>query len=98
LGLFDYIRYEIPCPACGVKVSDFQSKDGPCLLETLEPHDVEHFYTSCKSCGQWIDVNVAVADPGGNCPHCGEKMPDKVHITVRPIDSARKYPVGLSLL
>lgn len=93
MGLFDYVRFEIPCPACGEKVSTFQSKDGPCQLEVLEPHEVSHFYTSCRRCGQWIDVDVIVADPGGNCPHCGEKMPDKVRITVRPIDSENRVMV-----
>jgi len=86
MGMFDYVHYEMSCPGCLAPVTDWQSKDGPCQLETLEPHQVGYFYTHCACCGQWICADVTVADPADNCPHCGQKMPNKVRITVRPID------------
>lgn len=52
--MFDTVVYEMPCPLCGAKVSDFQSKDGACFLELLQPHDVRNFYSGCGKCGAWI--------------------------------------------
>lgn len=54
MGMFDYVKYECECPACGDTVSDFQSKDGRCLLEHVAPSQVDHFYSSCDGCGVWI--------------------------------------------
>ncbi len=54
MGMFDYVEYEMPCPDCGVLVDNFQSKDGPCVLDTVSPCDVQEFYTTCPGCGTWI--------------------------------------------
>ena len=54
MGMFDYIKFEAPCPKCGNIMDDFQSKDGPCNLETLEPWQVDHFYASCNKCKAWV--------------------------------------------
>jgi hypothetical protein len=53
--MFDYIDFEMICSVCGNKINDFQSKDGPCMLETLSPFEVSNFYSSCKKCGAWIE-------------------------------------------
>lgn len=55
MGMFDYVNYECECPECGGKVSGFQSKDGECLMDTLETKDVSNFYSSCDECGGWIE-------------------------------------------
>ena len=57
MGMFDYVDYTMDCPQCGKSVSDFQSKDGPCLMSTLTPLMVTHFYTSCDHCGAWIELS-----------------------------------------
>jgi transcription elongation factor Elf1 len=57
MGMFDYINYEMNCPQCGEKVNGFQSKDGPCALETLDFRQVNNFYASCDNCGHWIEFN-----------------------------------------
>ncbi len=57
MGMFDYIEFEMPCPGCGAKINSFQSKDGECLLNTLKPIDVNHFYDSCDKCGGWVEFN-----------------------------------------
>ncbi len=54
MGMFDYVDYECECPKCGAKVKRFQSKDGPCNLKTLQPVDVDSFYSSCDKCYTWI--------------------------------------------
>ena len=54
MGMFDYIDYECRCPNCECMLNDFQSKDGPCGLEILEPYMVDSFYTRCKGCGFWV--------------------------------------------
>jgi len=58
MGMFDYVKYEAPCTYCGEKLVDWQSKDGECNLEMLEPKDVDCFYTSCSKCETWIEYKV----------------------------------------
>ena len=54
MGMYDSINLEMNCPKCGGEYLDFQSKDGDCSLSTLEPYEVEEFYTGCDDCGSWI--------------------------------------------
>ena len=58
MGMFDYIKYEAPCPKCGTKITSWQSKDGDCDLATLEPWQVRWFYAPCPGCKSWIDAKV----------------------------------------
>jgi hypothetical protein len=69
MGMFDDIKYELDCPACGTHLSGFQSKDGPCEMLLLEPREVEHFYNSCPGCNAWIDFWVT--------------PPTKAHVTAK---------------
>ena len=55
--MFDDIKLEIDCPRCGTKVGNFQSKDGPCLMATLDFWEVNYFYSSCPKCKVWIKFN-----------------------------------------
>jgi len=57
MGMFDYIKFNIPCPVCKNMIDEFQSKDGDCEMETLEFWEVDRFYISCKHCGTWIEYN-----------------------------------------
>lgn len=55
MGMFDYINTpKIDCPKCGEEIKSFQSKDAQCCLDTLEYYEVDHFYTSCDNCCEWI--------------------------------------------
>ena len=56
MGMFDYVNFKMVCPSCGTETSNFQSKDGKCWLETVEPDAVDEFYTMC-SCGTWIEFS-----------------------------------------
>jgi len=58
MGMFDYVNFKVECPKCGWPVEGFQSKDGKCELETVEPETVEEFYSTCKQCDQWIQYEV----------------------------------------
>lgn len=55
MGMFDEINFEMDCPTCGNRLSNFQSKDGRCRLETLDPRSVTNFYSGCDSCGTWVE-------------------------------------------
>ncbi len=57
MGMYDDIKHEMDCPKCGARVSGFQSKDGGCMLATLEFWAVNNFYASCPSCDTWIEFN-----------------------------------------
>lgn len=61
MGMFDYILYQDKC-SCGEELEGFQSKDGPCTLDTLNPEDVRSFYTSCTKCNKWYNYKVIVRD------------------------------------
>lgn len=56
MGMFDYVKFSTNCPDCGAVISEFQSKDGLCLLQTLRPEEVREFYSSCDSCGYFLTV------------------------------------------
>lgn len=62
MGMFDYVKYKADCIKCGKPLKDdFQSKsalDEESLLRTLEPKDVERFYTNCEHCGTWNNFKV----------------------------------------
>ena len=55
MGMYDNIDFECACPVCHAKVIGFQSKDGECLNDTLQPNEVSNFYSSCDKCGCWIE-------------------------------------------
>lgn len=49
MGMFDHVNVDISCPECGGKV-DWQSKDGPCVLTTVDPTEVTDFGCYCHEC------------------------------------------------
>ncbi len=57
--MFDYVDYECICPVCNKKVSGFQSKDGNCIMETIDTSKINNFYTVCRQCGCWIEFKRA---------------------------------------
>lgn len=58
MGYFDYVNVkEIKCRKCGAELSDWQSKDADCRLETVELREVDNFYTDCRKCGTWNEYN-----------------------------------------
>ena len=58
MGMFDNVEYKYDCVQCGKPLDDFQSKDGPCELETIKPEQVLEFYASCKHCKKWHEFEV----------------------------------------
>ena len=57
MGMFDNINYDGKCKKCNDELN-WQSKDGDCLLRTLEPKDVNNFYSLCDKCGTWNEKEV----------------------------------------
>lgn len=55
MGMFDDVNFTMPCPTCGAQMGNFQSKDGPCDLSTIEPDAVSNFYASCHKCWSWVE-------------------------------------------
>lgn len=58
MGMFDYVKYDGKCGKCGSSIKMWQSKDAECLLEYLEPKDVNHFYSNCDKCDTWNEMEV----------------------------------------
>ena len=58
MGMFDHVNYEAPCYACGQPLTEWQSKDGPCTSDTLEPWRVKRVYTKCPECDAWNEYEV----------------------------------------
>lgn len=55
--MFDYVNVQMPCPNCGELHKNFQSKEGRCTLDTIEPDGLSNFYGPCSCCGAWIEFN-----------------------------------------
>ena len=62
MGMFDYIKYKMKCPHCGKMITEFQSKDGDCMLGRLNFWEVEEFYNYCDECGTWIEFTLKEED------------------------------------
>jgi hypothetical protein len=58
MGMYDNINFEIECPKCKKLIKGFQSKDGVCMLETLDFWEVNNFYSSCSNCFCYIEFNI----------------------------------------
>lgn len=58
MGMFDYVQYKGYCPECLTEITDWQSKDAGCNLETVSVDQVDRFYTSCPKCGAWVEGKV----------------------------------------
>lgn len=63
MGMFDYVNAEIECPNCGRSVFGFQSKDGACIMQTVDPNCVSNFYSSCAGCKTWIEFSREPLEP-----------------------------------
>ena len=61
MGMYDNIDFEMGCPVCGAVLNSFQSKDGPCLMDTLDVDDVDQFYDLCHTCKTFITFNRKVS-------------------------------------
>lgn len=55
MGMFDWVEYPPqPCWKCGADVKGWQSKDGECLMNIVQPHEVKRFYSVCMPpCLAW---------------------------------------------
>ena len=59
MGMFDWVNFKVPCPKCGREVENFQSKDGDCLLGTLEFWQADNFYSYCDRCEAMINYTLS---------------------------------------
>lgn len=63
----DIVCDAMRCPLCGQEMG-WQSKDGPCTLETLTVHELMDetskpvFYANCDDCQVWVEVSVTRRD------------------------------------
>ena len=64
MGMHDDIACTaMSCPLCGSEMG-WQSKDGPCTLETITVHELMDetskpvFYANCDDCRVWVEVSV----------------------------------------
>lgn len=72
MGMFDEVRVPIEfqtCPHCQQPVDGFQSKDGRRILERIDYHMVDRFYTCCAHCLAWIEYERATGSRA-ECLHC----------------------------
>lgn len=69
MGMFDWVKYEAPCPNCGAPVTRFQSKDGACQLHRVNIAALAiasgtnrvSLYSSCDQCHCWVEMYVGLA-------------------------------------
>jgi uncharacterized Zn finger protein (UPF0148 family) len=58
MGMFDNIIFSTKCSECGAVLDDFQSKDGTCILDSLEFWKVDNFYSGCPNCNRWTEFTL----------------------------------------
>lgn len=68
MGVYDTIeRDPVDCPTCGAKITNFQSKSGHCLLQTIDEeqlivdarrlgNDEPYYYGYCDQCRTRVDI------------------------------------------
>ena len=91
MGMFDYVRFEYPCTKCGTILKEWQTKGGPCELETIEISEVhgDLVYTECNNCKMWNQYSVKIEYAGmmrdipvmlkdKNIYSCSQKMISKI--------------------
>jgi len=70
MGMFDDVNVEIDCPKCGSTLNHFQSKDGNCELEKIDPENVLSFYDFCTVCKLHVSFDRRVSKtPCRNTPY-----------------------------
>ncbi len=55
--MFDEVNFKMDCPKCGKEVEGFQSKDFYCDLSVIDPVYLTNFYSTCKNCKEWIELD-----------------------------------------
>ena len=61
--MYDYVNFEMYCPFCGTTVDSFQSKDGECMLNKVDPTEIRNMYSRCPSCNKWIELSRKYKEP-----------------------------------
>ena len=64
--MFDYVKFSHPCKKCGTLLEEWQTKDGPMSLETIELNEINGglVYTSCDNCNTWNQYKVTTKYAG----------------------------------
>jgi hypothetical protein len=58
MGAFSWVKFKCVCPNCKEHLEDFQTKR-VFGSHPAEPLDAEYFYTQCKGCSQWVEVQLS---------------------------------------
>ena len=54
MGMFNWVNFEVRCPVCGRKLTNFQTKDLEKELNWVGYKRTKNFYTYCEVCGTSI--------------------------------------------
>lgn len=77
--MFANVRFTAWCPFCGLKHSDWQTQDPDELdLQTVEPTEVNNYYTNCHEPMPVDEVPVGYSGPISNA----YKAQDKRYVNV----------------
>ena len=58
MGMYDEVKYEAKCIECGHLLTSWQSKSRACILDLLEPWQVDNMYTLCPRCRTWNEYDI----------------------------------------
>jgi len=50
MGMFDTVEFIGECRRCQTEITDWQSKDADCMLDMINPVEVNEFYGTCPKC------------------------------------------------
>ena len=55
---FISLNVEVPCPVCGEKLHNFETKEGPGVGVSLDFKEVDSFYSHCTKCNSIIEFSL----------------------------------------
>lgn len=55
MGIYDTVKFVAFCPACGARISDFQTKDEFASLSNRHVEEAEEWHTDCPDCNLSIE-------------------------------------------
>jgi hypothetical protein len=58
MGMFDYVDYKANCPICNAEITNWQTKEAQCHMDTIEPWRVTGFHAYCRECNSWLEATV----------------------------------------
>ena len=55
MGIYNNVNFEMNCPECDAMITQFQTKEGEGIFDTVEFHTINNFHAICPRCQALIE-------------------------------------------